>query len=300
MSASAAPFIRTPLGLSNQFKFMGVDLIVFSEGGSTSYAIADIESGAENGETHDAVFWRTTLEIFAPMNRSFHIKTVGSKTSVRTIAAFVASGHVLNVLTVSDRDLDHHRGNLIHHANVLYTRAYSWENDVWTVEGAISIYKNFVADRRTYTASEQAIRVFFSTLERCFQVATRADKALAAAGRNVVSREALEDSVRVSPPDPPQIRRSDIASAVREARKANPGLCMPKCAEPPLDELHGHTLARAVMGFLRSIIEPAVSARVSNNLLISAAVTNYGKDSVTGPIRFYKPAVEAIVWGKRT
>ena len=50
-------FIRTKSGLSNLAMFYGVDLMVFTEGGSESFTYDEVIKGKFNGQSVDIKFW---------------------------------------------------------------------------------------------------------------------------------------------------------------------------------------------------------------------------------------------------
>lgn len=126
-----SPFTRTNSGLSNLNLFYSVDLVVFTEGGGNSLSENQVLSGIENRAPADIKFWKLVLDKNG-LNRSYVLKAIGSKTSVRNIATKIAAGDVTNIAAAMDRDFDDYSGELLDTPLVLYTERYSWESDVYT------------------------------------------------------------------------------------------------------------------------------------------------------------------------
>jgi hypothetical protein len=288
-------FTRTAPGLSNQAAFLGVDLVIFAESGYRTLSLEEAEQGLENGETFDSVFWRAVLDTFCPPNKAFHIKTIGSKTTVRVIAQMVADGVVTRVATSMDRDLDLYRGTIVVHTNVLYTRGYSWENDIWTPTITKAIVNSLVPDRRHRRTADVEIDSFFTALERCFRITVRVDRRLATLGYDPVPRDAIEEVVRPNPPGPPVLLRNDLALVLKEIRMQT-GVKLHEDGGNILCDLHGHTLAKAALSFLRNLVQVLANHKVSNALLTSMAVTEFVRNPNAPMLDHYAQPVKDIVW----
>jgi hypothetical protein len=293
---SHTSFIRTPPGLSNQATFLDVDLVIFAEGGATSFSFDEVEQGADNGETPDVAFWRAVIEVFSQQTKTFHVKSVGSKVTVRAIADLIVAGSTKKVVAAMDKDLDDLRLTQIVHTNVLYTRGYSWENDVWSEETATAVLKSIVPERNNRKVASDQIRAFFDDLESTFASAVRLDRALAVVNAEPLLRESLEDTVRPAPPAVPVLRRSDLASLLRDTRSNNRGLRRHHKKDEILKDLHGHTLAKAVVHMLRTIIQTISNHKLSNALTTSMALTEFARNPNGPSIASYRQNVQQIVW----
>ncbi len=124
-------FRRTAAGRSSFHAFLGVDFLVYTEGGEF-----DVDK-KEYTCSIDAVFWKGFFSRFLP-GFTYKIKPMGSKINLLPHANDVASLKITNTIVAMDRDHDHHRMCLIKHPCVLYTYGYSWENDAWRAEAIIS------------------------------------------------------------------------------------------------------------------------------------------------------------------
>ena len=136
-------FVRTNSGLSNQNKFYNSDYTAFTEGGRKSYTITQIESGEFNSTSIDIEFWRNTLLLHG-CTKTIHFKAIGSKSSGEEITKRVISGNIKNTLIIKDRDLDSYLEKYIDHPKIIYTKGYSWENDVFTKNNVISVLKDYI------------------------------------------------------------------------------------------------------------------------------------------------------------
>jgi hypothetical protein len=116
---------RTPAGISNEHLFHNSEAVVYVEGGESSRtAIPDAST--------DVLFWRGLFDVFV-VGRRFHFKPRCGKQTLLILADGIADGTITAVVVCMDRDHDHLRG-LRRTSRVLYTRGYSWENDVWSVD----------------------------------------------------------------------------------------------------------------------------------------------------------------------
>lgn len=293
---SSTVFTRTPPGLSNQAAFLGVDLIVFTEGGTRTLSLQEVENGLDNGENGDTAFWQAVIEHHSPKDKRIYVKSVGSKTTVKAIAVLVAVGQVIKVVAALDRDLDVYRGTLIVHPNILYTRGYSWENDVWIEQALIAIFNSLSHNRSERDQARIEVASFFADLEKCFRSAVRIDRSLATANRAVLPRDQLEDIVRPSPPHRPTLLRKDLATLIRASRLANMGTRRHHHPGGILDDLHGHTLAKAALSLIRNILESTSQMRVSNAVLTSLAISEFLRGVSNNRLAYYSAPVQQIIW----
>lgn len=134
-------FTRTPSGLSNQNAFHGVDFTVYVEGGTSFSKSNVIDNNKYTERSSDIHFWE---KLFNEYNDSFtyKFKSIGSKTTVSSIATDILEGNIDNVITAMDSEFDVIHSNQKDHPRILYTYGYSWENDVWvkdTIKFILSI-----------------------------------------------------------------------------------------------------------------------------------------------------------------
>jgi hypothetical protein len=289
-------FIRTPQGLSNQAQFLGVDAVVFTESGPLSFNLSEIESGAQNEESMDCLFWRNVIGSFAATKR-LHMKPIGSKNATKAVANLVSNGTVSHVLVAMDRDFDHLRNSLIIHPNVLYTLGYSWENDIWTINAMNELFRVLAVDQTQVTTASLSISDFFRKLEKTYEMTVRFDHALSLAGGNPLQRSCLEDTVRISPDNQPQLLRQDLATLLKNMRTARPLVKpSPKNAVRVTTDLHGHTLEKACLGLVRHLLQRLGKQKVNNSALRCLAINFFRSAHPNGLIAPYSGIVSKIIW----
>lgn len=119
---------RSDGGLANQHLFYGVDVIVYTEGGSPHGSLAKaISDGCD--ETHDSAFWAAIFRTLRP-NLTSHVKSVGSKDVAKQIAARVHEAKIPNVAICVDRDFDEPWSPVTGEPPECRSWAYSWEGDI--------------------------------------------------------------------------------------------------------------------------------------------------------------------------
>ena len=126
-------FTRTSSGLTNLAQFHGVEFIVYTEGGDKSYTLEEVINGKFNKSSIDIKFW-STIFIKHDFNRDFQFRALGSKSVTNNICEMIENGNVRNIIVARDSDLDDFIGEKFFSPYILYTRGYSWENDVYEQE----------------------------------------------------------------------------------------------------------------------------------------------------------------------
>lgn len=157
-------FTRTPSGLSSLHAFHGCDVVVFVEGGNTTYTVQEALRGEWNNEAVDIVFWHRICTIFIPQIR-VHIRALGGNGAVRQIGKMISAGQVTNVLAATDRDFDHLFPHLPQHDGCLTTMGYSWENDACCIDTLEEVlYSNCFLDRHLANLRAKAEPIVTSML----------------------------------------------------------------------------------------------------------------------------------------
>jgi hypothetical protein len=123
-------FTRTPSGLTNLAQFYGKDIIVFTEGGTNSYSYDEICAGKFNSAAIDIKFWASVFEKHN-FDKNIEFRALGSKSASNSICEMIEHERISNVIVTRDSDLDDFLGRKYTSPYVLYTRGYSWENDVY-------------------------------------------------------------------------------------------------------------------------------------------------------------------------
>jgi hypothetical protein len=126
-------FTRTSSGLTNLAQFHGVEVIIYTEGGDNSYTFEDVFNGKFNRSSIDIKFWSAVF-IKHNFNRPSEFRALGSKSVTNKICEMIENSSVKNIIVARDSDLDDFLGGKFLSPFILYTRGYSWENDVYQKE----------------------------------------------------------------------------------------------------------------------------------------------------------------------
>lgn len=121
-------FRRTASALHSIHLFFKVDLVVYCEGGPSVQYREAIRS-ADGETTADAQYWRSILE-YMGINKTFHVKSAGSRTTICEIAHDVDRLGLKNISVCRDSDYEVVSNSAKRYARMSWTMGYSWENDV--------------------------------------------------------------------------------------------------------------------------------------------------------------------------
>jgi hypothetical protein len=290
------PFHRTPSGLSNLAVFLGVDVVVYLEGGERHYTLTDLENETSASENYDTMFWQAVFRVFRPRLKA-HFKSIGSKTTVLSVSRLVAAGNVRNVVTALDRDLDHVRRAKLRHPNILYTYGYSWENDVFTRVNLKTLTGRMCMNQARCRDLDREIDGAFGRFSRAFNVFVDWEYSLARSGAAACDRGALINTIELRTPNPPEISRNKIATMLRTSRISNQNVKLRKRRDVDVcRDIHGHTLERLCLGLLQHLFASLLGLRMTNDactrMLIGlfertlrgrGAVSQYYRKSATFP-----------------
>lgn len=274
---------------------MKVDAVVFAEGGGNQLKISDIELGAGDSSTLDSAFWSSIFRALAH-ERSVEVRSVGNKLTVESIAHLVASGAVSRVIVALDRDFDDRRARKIDHSNILYTFGYSWENDVFTEDVALSVVRDLAPSQAVLTAAQTQLRSASEELLRCFSMLVRLDHVLAESGGEVTSRLELLDSIRLHEVNAPEVDRSALAAEIRRCRAALRTRSGPTgCASVEAD-LHGHTIAKWWLSQIHHFLRTYTNLKMSRDVIVRLSIASYVRQNRGNSFAYYRRVLNAITW----
>ncbi len=143
-------FTRTNSGISNLRLFYNSDIIIYTEGGDKSFSIQDVENNKFNTSSIDIKFW---CGIFDKNNFSKKVKfrALGSKTASKAICEKIIAGDIKNTVVTKDRDLDFIESIHYNSPLILYTKGYSWENDIFSEEITTAQIKSMLLEQELST-----------------------------------------------------------------------------------------------------------------------------------------------------
>ncbi len=270
-------FHRTPSGLSNLAIFLGVDVVVYLEGGEKHYALQELETETAASENHDTMFWEAVFKVLRPRVKA-HFKSIGSKTTVLSVSQLILAGSVRNVVTALDRDLDHARRRKLRHQNILYTYGYSWENDVFTKSNLKTLCERLCLNRTRCIESKKKIDEVFGQFSRAFRIFVRWENALARSGAAVCDRESLKNTIELRTPSVPKISRIKVAKLMRTSYLNNRNVKLGQSRGVDVfRDMHGHTLERLSLGLLQYIFSEALSLRLNNDACLRLSIGLFEK-----------------------
>jgi hypothetical protein len=137
---------RTRSGLQSLHVFHNADIVAFCEGGDM-LSVELVSQGFGDDGTLDAYFWSQALDSIRAKGKSLHVKSVGNKPTLSSIANDVSEVGIPNILVCMDSDYDVPLGGSIESPSVLYTYGYSWENDALQLDIGGEIFFDLVGRR---------------------------------------------------------------------------------------------------------------------------------------------------------
>jgi hypothetical protein len=292
-----AAFHRTSSGLNNLATFLGVDAVVFLEGGDPIQSLEGLETNSVASENYDTMFWQTVFAVFRP-DIKVHLRSIGSKNTVLSISRLVLTGSLRHVVTAMDRDFDHARRTKLQHPNVLYTYGYSWENDVFTKSNIKTLCRRLCLNRALHKEIDNVIEDFFAQFSRTFRIFVRWDHALACSGASVCSREALKDSIELRPPCAPRISRKKVANILCKTRLSNRKVRLSKKSQvDALRDMQGHTVERFCLGLLQYIFVNSLDVRLCKDACLRLSIGLLEKSLVgsNATARYYHAVAASVV-----
>lgn len=204
-------FTRTNSGLANQHAFYNCDYVVFLEGGEISYNVTDVYSGSFNENTNDIIFWENIFKKFLK-HKKIKFKSVGSKTTVKDIGNDIMNANITTVMVAMDSEFDQLHGGAISHPNILYSKGYSWENDVWCPDVINSVLKQVTAKEIAEADIKTNIINFFQNIS----IGVAADAYLFLIGDSFFSRSGTLKCVDCQSKDLPFVKSDVIKALLKE------------------------------------------------------------------------------------
>ncbi|MFC2045566.1 DUF4435 domain-containing protein [Chloroflexota bacterium] len=272
-------FSRTLRGLSNQYIFFKVNAIAFIEGGTDTFTLSQILSGADNPKAIDILFWQRMFAEFIP-ERTIHFRAIGSKSTLVMLADNILSGKLTNVYVAMDRDHDKINKTLRKGPGVLFTFGYSWENDAWCKESIQLIFRLLCPISKDITDTKTDMNCCFSDFIRNIRWAVYADVLLSASNMSFFPRQESEFN-KLIPLDPsgrPAINREQIHNILSELRlkRSSKAFAGKRIYFDPACDCFGHLYRnfcfRLTNYLLRKHFTPSLTGEHADALAIDSCV----------------------------
>jgi len=249
-------FHRSPSGLSNFHRFVGVDCVVFVEGGNDQFSLDEVIDGAYSPGTLDVKFWNGIFSIYLGENRKHQLRAIGSKPTLRSIADLISNKAVSNVWVAMDRDHDYFRGRLIIAPGVFYTCGYSWENDACVPEVIEDVFWAIAQLARGSIPVRTEIDRLFATILGDIKTSVQLDVAASIVDDSVLPRQKPFSICQLSGRhDEPSVNRIQLAGLIRNFRKKYSGNALPSVEVEVDRDCVGHVLACFCYRILRFLIK---------------------------------------------
>jgi hypothetical protein len=202
-------FTRSAGALFAVHRFYQVDVVVFCEGGfPLSYADAMLFSDSVG--TLDTLYWSSVVSHLG-VNKTFHFKSVGSKSTINKIAEEVYRLNLGNVTVCRDSDYDRVLQRHITFSRVAWSMGYSWESDVVSLPVLERLVTNLLGGGLAKDAAIQEIGNKIGQLERDLQRWVEVDISLCARGYpGIFEREKPLAAIDMTAP--PTLRTHALAS----------------------------------------------------------------------------------------
>lgn len=193
---------RTASGLATMHIFYRADKVVFCEGGKAVSSLAALLAGEGVDTSLDILFWTKIKEMLGA-KKSYHFKSVGSKSLLSSIAYDVVEGNFSTIVVCRDLDFDAFLDRRQSHSCLLYTHGYSWENDVCRPEVAGRVLSSYLPSDAATEASVKLLVEKITAVSRRLVRLCEIDLALVSRSKgSLFSRKsplALFDNFRSDP-----------------------------------------------------------------------------------------------------
>lgn len=201
-------FERTKAGQENRALFHNVDYVCYVEGG-----------GGQTNCSEDVIFWKSVFKAVRPEIRIRFIAK-GGKPTIESHAKNIVEEDIKKTIVAMDSDYDGVLGEKIEDYRVFYTYGYSWENDVFYIDFAVSLLQRAALSDGITKESREYFILEHNRVMRDLRWPSRADFAAFRAGTSVLPRETAGRVVKLDNSESqPRIDRKQVLTLCRESKK---------------------------------------------------------------------------------
>lgn len=211
---------RSKSGLQNLHILKGVDLIVYTEGGEhKAFTKEDILAGEGHQKSVDIRFWKRMFARYLP-EKEVKILAVGSCNTLNQIASDISDGNLKSVCVAMDSDYSTFWGKNVEHRQVVRTRTYSWENELFQTDVVFRAFEKLVIDDFNEADTRKIIDDARHTLLNQLKHLLRADLVLVAANKSLFCRKQPASCFKhiMRPLAPPEIDCVRMKARLRNQR----------------------------------------------------------------------------------
>lgn len=180
---------RTKSGLQNLHILKHVDLVVYTEGGEhKTLSREEVFAGKGHEISSDIRFWKKLFSLFLP-DKKVKILSVGSCNTLNQIALDIAMGDLRNICVAMDRDYSTFWRKYASHPQIIRTRTYSWENEIFQTDVILRAFEKVAIESLDEAETRRIIDGARSTLLCQLKHLLRADLILVAATKSLFNRK---------------------------------------------------------------------------------------------------------------
>lgn len=289
-------FTRTNSGLTNMALFHGVDIIVFTEGGEASFSFSDVVQGKFNETSVDIKFWSGIFETYN-FDKTVEFRALGSKTSTNKICELIYNKKINNVVVARDSDLDDFTNNKITSPLILYTKGYSWENDIYQKEIVQEQIKSMLF---THDIKQEYIDIIEDSYKRFYNQSLRLLKIEVLFRTNGIRLITACNGERfINGKSIPYLNKTQILSLVREKKSAleRPAnlstIPINKC---PITFSYGKLIEALALANITYIIGKLEGMKsLPKDLIVSSMIDRYFRKSEKSKDSYYSQLIDNLI-----
>ena len=296
---------RTPSGLKNLSIFKGVNLIVYTEGGDErTLSKAEVLEGQAYENSDDIKFWKQLFQMYLP-NIEVKVLAVGNSNTLKEIASEIVAANISNVCVAMDRDYSNYWGEILQHRAIVYTRTYSWENELFQPDVILGAFKKAAIEQFDEAAVRQDIEREVKTILKELRHFLKADIVLVAAKSSFFCRNTKKtgacfiNTKKIS--NPLRVDNVRMRTLLQKKKKTIPGfrLINNNIEIDTGRDMYGKPLLFAARRILQVLISNANQPSLHNNYLDSFLLNSFfewlGANYYSGISQTYSVALNNII-----
>ena len=285
---------RTASALYSINRFYQADIVVFCEGGQP-IKYRDILYAANTATTLDELYWETTISAYNTSKR-YHVKSVGSKETLRKIANDVHRQNITSITICMDSDYDRLRGTNVIGPRIAWTMGYSWENDVVSQLVLERILEKIAGPGNPGTKALEDFRTRISKLGHEFQRWTEIDISLCARGKNGIF-DRKKPASAIDHNNPPAAQTALLSKRLADAGYRRRPKRVVSVAEEDVPRVcFGKLIGRACYKALRAAIAHIPTVNLTYEVFMRLAI----HETITAAAENKLPAFWAHIQAQRS